>query len=100
MCGRFTQYYTWAEVQEFMSVFGTPRNLPRRAGFARRPRGLLGPAAANRLSVRRFGGSEGLVRSLPDAPWRGRTGRFRLPAGRDVDGGQSGFHEVTVAVFV
>jgi putative SOS response-associated peptidase YedK len=27
MCGRFTQHYTWAEVQEFMSVFGTPRNL-------------------------------------------------------------------------
>lgn len=27
MCARFTQYYTWAEVQEFLSVFGTPRNL-------------------------------------------------------------------------
>ncbi len=27
MCGRFTQHYAWAEVQEFMSVFGTPRNL-------------------------------------------------------------------------
>ena len=27
MCGRFTQNYTWAEVHEFLSVFGTPRNL-------------------------------------------------------------------------
>ena len=27
MCGRFTRYYTRAEVQELMSVFGTPRNL-------------------------------------------------------------------------
>ncbi len=27
MCGRFTQNYTWAEVHEFLSVFGPPRNL-------------------------------------------------------------------------
>lgn len=27
MCGRFTQHYTWAEVHEFLSVFGPPRNL-------------------------------------------------------------------------
>jgi putative SOS response-associated peptidase YedK len=35
MCGRFTQHYTWAEVHEFLSVFGTPRNL--------RPRYNIGP---------------------------------------------------------
>jgi putative SOS response-associated peptidase YedK len=27
MCGRFTQYYTWSEVHDFLSAFGTPRNL-------------------------------------------------------------------------
>jgi putative SOS response-associated peptidase YedK len=27
MCGRFTQHYTWQEVQPFLSVFGTPQNL-------------------------------------------------------------------------
>jgi putative SOS response-associated peptidase YedK len=27
MCGRFTQHYTWSEVQAFLELFGTPRNL-------------------------------------------------------------------------
>ena len=27
MCGRFTQFYTWAEVHEFLSVCGPARNL-------------------------------------------------------------------------
>jgi len=27
MCGRFTQHYTWTEVQAFLSVFGPARNL-------------------------------------------------------------------------
>ncbi len=27
MCGRFTQNYTWAEVHDFLNVFGPPRNL-------------------------------------------------------------------------
>ncbi|MBV8129758.1 MAG: SOS response-associated peptidase family protein [Planctomycetaceae bacterium] len=27
MCGRFTKHYTGAEVHEFLSVFGPPRNL-------------------------------------------------------------------------
>ena len=35
MCGRFTQNYSWSEVHEFLSVFGTPRNL--------RPRYNIGP---------------------------------------------------------
>jgi putative SOS response-associated peptidase YedK len=34
MCGRFTQHYTWAEVHEFLSVFGTPRNLQPRYNIA------------------------------------------------------------------
>ena len=31
MCGRFTQRYTWREVEEFLSVFGQPLNLRRSA---------------------------------------------------------------------
>jgi putative SOS response-associated peptidase YedK len=34
LCGRFTQHYTWAEVNEFLSVFGTPRNLRPRYNIA------------------------------------------------------------------
>jgi putative SOS response-associated peptidase YedK len=34
MCGRFTQHYTWQEVHEFLSVFGTPRNLHPRYNIA------------------------------------------------------------------
>lgn len=34
MCGRFTQHYTWSEVHEFLSVFGTPRNLQPRYNIA------------------------------------------------------------------
>jgi putative SOS response-associated peptidase YedK len=34
MCGRFTQHYTWAEVHEFLSVFGAPRNLRPRYNIA------------------------------------------------------------------
>ena len=38
MCGRFTQAYTWSEVHDFLSVFGTPRNL--------RPRYNIGPTTS------------------------------------------------------
>lgn len=34
MCGRFTQHYTWAEVNEFLSVFGAPLNLRPRYNIA------------------------------------------------------------------
>ncbi|MGE4046487.1 MAG: SOS response-associated peptidase [Acetobacteraceae bacterium] len=34
MCGRFTQFYTWAEVHAFLSMFGTPRNLQPRYNIA------------------------------------------------------------------
>ena len=34
MCGRFTQHYTWAEINEFLSVFGTLRNLRPRYNIA------------------------------------------------------------------
>jgi putative SOS response-associated peptidase YedK len=34
MCGRFTQHYTWQEVNDFLSVFGTPRNLRPRYNIA------------------------------------------------------------------
>src|SRR5579859_6050971 len=34
MCGRFTQHYTWREVHDFLSVFGTPRNLQPRYNIA------------------------------------------------------------------
>jgi putative SOS response-associated peptidase YedK len=34
MCGRFTQNYTWQQVHEFLSVFGTPRNLRPRYNIA------------------------------------------------------------------
>jgi putative SOS response-associated peptidase YedK len=34
MCGRFTQRYTWAEVQEFLNVFGSPLNLQPRYNIA------------------------------------------------------------------
>lgn len=27
MCGRFTQHYTWAQIREFLDVFGAPLNL-------------------------------------------------------------------------
>ncbi len=40
MCGRFTQHYTWQEVQSFLNLFGdlgTPRNL--------QPRYNIGPTA-------------------------------------------------------
>ena len=34
MCGRFTQFYTWAEVHEFLDVFGPARNLQPRYNIA------------------------------------------------------------------
>ena len=34
MCGRFTQHYTWAQVHEFLSVFGPPMNLQPRYNIA------------------------------------------------------------------
>ena len=34
MCGRFTQRYTWSEVQEFLNVFGQPLNLRPRYNIA------------------------------------------------------------------
>ena len=34
MCGRFTQAYTWAEVEAFLSVIGPARNLRPRYNIA------------------------------------------------------------------
>ncbi len=34
MCGRFTQHYTWAEINEFLSVLGAPLNLRPRYNIA------------------------------------------------------------------
>jgi putative SOS response-associated peptidase YedK len=34
MCGRFTQNYTWEEVQSFRNLIGTPRNLRPRYNIA------------------------------------------------------------------
>ena len=34
MCGRFTQRFTWAQVHEYLSFFGTPRNLRPRYNVA------------------------------------------------------------------
>ncbi len=34
MCGRFTQRYTWSEVHEFLSAFGTSKNLQPRYNIA------------------------------------------------------------------
>lgn len=34
MCGRFTQFYTWAEVHDFLSVHGPARNLQPRYNIA------------------------------------------------------------------
>jgi putative SOS response-associated peptidase YedK len=34
MCGRFTQYYTWSEVRDFLDLFGEPRNLRPRYNVA------------------------------------------------------------------
>ena len=34
MCGRFTQHYTWTEINELLSVFGTLRNLRPRYNIA------------------------------------------------------------------
>jgi putative SOS response-associated peptidase YedK len=34
MCGRFTQAYTWREVQDFLNVFGPPQNLQPRYNIA------------------------------------------------------------------
>jgi putative SOS response-associated peptidase YedK len=34
MCGRFTQAYTWAEVERFLSVIGSARNLRPRYNIA------------------------------------------------------------------
>lgn len=34
MCGRFTQAYTWAEVERFLSIFGPARNLRPRYNIA------------------------------------------------------------------
>lgn len=34
MCGRFTQHYSWSEVQAFLSVFGAPQNLRPRYNIA------------------------------------------------------------------
>jgi putative SOS response-associated peptidase YedK len=34
MCGRFTQHYTWAQVHDFLSVFGAPLNLQPRYNIA------------------------------------------------------------------
>jgi putative SOS response-associated peptidase YedK len=34
MCGRFTQHYTWAEVRDFLDLWGEPRNLRPRYNVA------------------------------------------------------------------
>ncbi len=34
MCGRFTQHYTWSEVNAFLRLVGTPRNLRPRYNIA------------------------------------------------------------------
>lgn len=34
MCGRFTQHYTWAQIKEFLDVFGAPLNLRPRYNVA------------------------------------------------------------------
>ena len=34
MCGRFTQHYTWSEVNAFLRLVGAPRNLRPRYNIA------------------------------------------------------------------
>jgi len=34
MCGRFTQNYTWAEVHDFLSLLGPPKNVQARYNVA------------------------------------------------------------------
>ncbi|MBU6527700.1 SOS response-associated peptidase [Methylocystis sp. MJC1] len=47
MCGRFTQSYTWAEVERFLSVIGPARNL--------RPRYNIAPTTP--IDILRLGGT-------------------------------------------
>ncbi len=34
MCGRFSQFHSWAEVHAFLNIFGAARNLPQRYNIA------------------------------------------------------------------
>ena len=54
MCGRFTQHYTWAELDEALSVIGPPRNL--------RPRYNIAPTTS--IDVVRSGGEGREVASM------------------------------------
>ena len=70
---------TWISKPSKKAVAG---DRPRQARDARRTRGLLGPAGAGQPMRSSPRSTASMDPSLPHSPWRGRTGRFRLPSGR------------------
>lgn len=86
MCGRFTQHYTWAEVQAFLSVFGdlgTPRNLQPRYNVA--PTTFI-DVVAQRVRKREIVGREivpmrwGLIPDWWKKPWKDVPATFNARA--------------------
>ena len=86
MCGRFTQHYTWAQIKEFLDVFGAPLNL-RRATTWRRPKpstssGSARTAAANSCAC--DGARAVFLEEDPQGP-AGDLQRTRRDPGREAD---------------
>lgn len=69
MCGRFTQFFTWAEVHAFLDVLGAPRNIQPRYNIA--PTDTIDVAAIGRDGDRKLVPMRwGLIPSWRNKPLR------------------------------